>query len=144
MDMTLVGPFAHSSSNRQMGCCMSMGPKKVWGDFFFLNVKWSFQKLDAEGDGFSFSCQQNHCRYCDLRILRHDKKVACLWALLFSFCCTNSPKIHINITFPLGLNYLMNNKRKQQLPSMVPVKFLVLRDSDCFLPAFPPQCMKCG
>lgn len=42
-----------------------------------------------------------------------------------SFHCMNSPKIHINSTFSLGLKQVMNNKSKQQLPSTVPVKFHV-------------------
>lgn len=143
--MTLAGPFAHRSSNRQMGCCMSMGPKKLGvGRRGFSFLEWQI-KLSESGcrrTGVQLQYQQNHCRYCSLCTLRKCEKAAWLWLCCFlSFYCMNSPKIHINITFSLGLNQAMNNKSKQQLPATMPVKFhvLILRDCDWFFHSFSPM-----
>lgn len=133
--MTLVGPC---STNRQMGCGMSMGPKKLGvgrGVFLWWSGKWSTQNVDAEGDEFSCTVSKSAVfAPCGVgRRLPHFG----LWCFL-SFYCINSPKIHLNITFSLGLNQVMNNKSKQQLPSTVPVKFhvLILRDCDWFFHSF--------
>lgn len=98
--------------------------------------------MQKDRSSAQLQCQQNHCRYCSLCTLRKCEKAAWLWLCCFlSFYCVNSPKIHINITFSLGLNQAMNNKSKQQLPTTMPVKFhvLILRDCDWFFHSFPPM-----
>lgn len=143
--MTLAAPFAHSSSNRQMGCCTSRGPKKLGigrGGFSFLEWEMKLSESGCRRRWSQLQCQQNHCRYCSLCTLRNGEKAAFFRLRCFlSFYCMNSPRIHINITFSPGLNQVMNNKSKQQLPSMVPVKFhvLILRDCECFFHSFLPR-----
>lgn len=142
-DMTLVGPFAHSSSYTQMGCCTSMGPKNLGaglGGFSFIG--WGNEAL-------RMWMQKEVSSSLSVSKTTAGPAVFAPWGIVrrlpgfglccfLSFYCMNSPKIHINITFSLGLNQVMNNKSKQQLPSTMPVKFhvLILRDCDWFFHSF--------